>query len=38
MRGGGYASSIGLMVQMTWIAGLTSMATVMLLESSLSMF
>ncbi len=38
MRGGGYASSIGLMVQMTWIAGLTSLATVMLLESSLSMF
>jgi flagellar protein FlaJ len=38
MRGGGYASSIGLMVQMTWLAGLTSLATVMLLESSLSMF
>jgi flagellar protein FlaJ len=38
MRGGGYASSIGLMVQMTWIAGITSMGTVMLLQSSLSMF
>ncbi len=38
MRGGGYASSIGMMVQLTWIAGITSLATVMLLESSLSMF
>ena len=38
MRGGGYASSIGLMVQMTWIAGITSLLTVAMLESSLSMF
>ena len=38
MRGGGFASAIGMMVQMTWIAGITSLLTVVMLESSLSMF
>lgn len=38
LRGGGKASAIGMMVQMTWIAGLTSLITALLLESSLSMF
>lgn len=38
LRGGGWSSAVGMMVQMTWIAAITSLATVIVLESSLSMF
>ncbi|HIK77982.1 MAG: hypothetical protein CXT69_06215 [Methanobacteriota archaeon] len=38
LRGGGWSSAVGMMVQMTWIAGLVSLLTTIALESSLSMF
>ena len=38
LRGGGWASATGMMVQMTWVAGLTSLLSVVILEASLSVF
>ena len=38
LRGGGWSSAFGMMVQMTWIAGVVSLLTALALDSSLSMF
>ena len=38
LRGGGTTSAIGQMIQMTWIAGITSLITAVLMEASMTMF
>ena len=38
LRGGGATSAIGQMIQMTWIAGITSLITAVLMEASMTMF
>ncbi len=38
LRGGGVTSSIGQMIQMIWIAGITSLITAVLMDASMTMF
>ncbi len=38
LRGGGRTSAVGQMVQMVWIAGITSLITAMLMDASMGMF
>ena len=38
LRGGGRTSAVGQMVQMVWIAGITSLITAIIMDASMGMF